>query len=157
MNSSSVKRHIALDLGTTTLTGRLLSPIGEVLVEKHRVNPQRKLGADILLRLHQAHNGEGAALQALLIEGLRDLIAGLLDRADCTSDDIASVVAAGNPGISCLLRNLPVSSLLFPPHKPPYKDLTNVPTTTIDLGLAVPLELFPLISGFVGGDCGVFS
>lgn len=72
--------------------------------------------------------------------------------ADCTSDDIDSVAAAGNSGMSCLLRKLPVSSLLFPPHKPPYRKLVQIPAGTIDLGLAVPLNLFPLISGFVGGD-----
>ncbi len=152
MDSFPKKRYIALDLGTTTLTGRLLDPSGELLAEKQIVNPQRELGADILMRLQQAYNGEGERLQTLLIEGLRRLIAELLDRADCHPDNIVSVVAAGNSGISCLLRNLPVGPLLFPPHKPPYKELVSIPTTTIDLGLRVPLSLFPLISGFVGGD-----
>ncbi len=152
MNSSSTRLHLAIDLGTSTLTGRLLSSTGEVLSEKPCANPQRELAADILQRLQLAHNGQAERLHSLLIEGLRDLIAGLLDMADCTSDDIDSVAAAGNSGMSCLLRKLPVSSLLFPPHKPPYRKLVQIPAGTIDLGLAVPLNLFPLISGFVGGD-----
>ncbi len=147
-----MNRHIALDLGTTTLAGRLLAPTGEVLVETQVVNPQRKHGADILVRLQQSHDGDGEELQALLIGGLCSLVTELIDKADCTPDDVTSVVAAGNPGISCLLRNLSVSSLLFPPHKPPYKELTRISVDEIDLGLSSPLELFPLASGFVGGD-----
>ncbi len=152
MNPLSKKQQITIDLGTTTLAGRLLGADGEVLAEKQIANPQRERGADILLRLQQAHDGDGAGLQALLVDGLRSLIEELLDRSDCTSDDISSVVAAGNPGMSCLLRNLPVSSLLFPPHKPPYKELCHIPVNEIDFGLSVPLQIFPLISGFVGGD-----
>ncbi len=152
MKTSSTKRHIALDLGTTTLAGRLLGPAGDVLVETQIVNPQRKHGTDILMRLQQAHDGGGEELQSLLISGLRSLAAELVDKADCVPDDIASVAAACNPGMSCLLRNLPVSSLLFPPHKPPYKELTRISANEIDLGLSSPLELFPLASGFVGGD-----
>ncbi len=148
----SKKRHIALDLGTTTLAGRLLSPLGEVLSETQIVNPQQERGSDILLRLQQAHDGEGAGLQSLLIDGLRRLIKELLVRSDSSSDDIVSIAIAGNPGMSCLLRNLPVSSLLFPPHKAPYKDLIHIPAREIDLGLSAPLQIFPLVSGFVGGD-----
>jgi uncharacterized 2Fe-2S/4Fe-4S cluster protein (DUF4445 family) len=152
MNFPSNKRYLALDLGTTTLAGRLSDPLGETLAEMQIANPQRLLGADILLRLQQAFDGKGKDLHALLIEGLRDLIKRLLAKSICTPSDIVAVVAAGNPGMSCLLRNLPVSSLLFPPHKPPYRELASIPVDEIDLGLSIPLEIFPLVSGFVGGD-----
>ncbi|MBE0575771.1 MAG: DUF4445 domain-containing protein [Desulfuromonadales bacterium] len=152
MNFPSNKRYLALDLGTTTLAGRLSDPVGETLAEVQIANPQRVLGADILSRLQQAFDGKGEDLQALLIEGLRDLIKQLLTKSDCEPSDIVAVVAAGNPGMSCLLRNLPVSSLLFPPHKPPYRELVSIPVDEIDLGLTAPLEIFPLVSGFVGGD-----
>jgi len=147
-----MNRHIALDLGTTTLAGRLLGPTGDMLVERQIANPQHQYGADILIRLQQAHNGAGEALQALLVSGLHSLVAELVDKSDCLSDDIASIAIAGNPGMSCLLRNLPVSSLLFPPHKAPYKELVHIPASEIDLGLSAPLQIFPLVSGFVGGD-----
>jgi uncharacterized 2Fe-2S/4Fe-4S cluster protein (DUF4445 family) len=152
MNPTPIQRHIAVDLGTTTLAGRLFSSSGEVVAEAQLVNPQRSLGADILLRLQQAHAGEGEALQTQLIEGLRTLIKKLLVSAGCCADDIVSVAAAGNPGMSSLLRNLPVTSLLFPPHKPPYHDLVHLLADEVDLGLPLSLSLFPPVSGFVGGD-----
>ncbi len=152
MNSSSIQRHIALDLGTTSLAGRLLDSTGEVLAEKQVANPQGNMGSDVLLRVQLAHDGEGTKLQALLVGGLRSLIGALVKQADCNASDIASVVAAGNPAMSCLLRNLPVSLLLFPPHKAPYKNLAHIPVGEIDLGLFVSLDLLPPVSGFVGGD-----
>jgi len=152
MPSVQAKRHITLDLGTTTLAGQLLADSGDVLVMAQVPNPQRALGADILTRLEKAHQGEGRSLQTLLVEGLQTLIDQLLAAAGCCHDEIASAAAAGNPGMSCLLRNLSVTPLLFPPHKPACRDLAQIPFREVDLGLSVPLQLFPLVSGFIGGD-----
>jgi len=144
--------HIALDLGTTTLSGRLLSPDGVQLAEERIDNPQRIMGTDILARLQKAHEGGGKRLQTLLASAIRELVASLAARGGCSADAIVGAAAAGNPGISCLLRNLPVTSLLFPPHKAPDKTLVRLTPDSVDLGLAVPVDLFPLVSGFVGGD-----
>ncbi len=147
-----MKRLIALDLGTTTLAGRLLSASGELLSERQIANPQRLEGADILARLQKAHDDGGEKLQKLLVDALRSLVADLLVDADCKAEEVVSLAAAGNPGMSCLLQKLPVSSLLSPPHKPPYKGLLHVPVSELDLGVPPSLELFPLAAGFVGGD-----
>jgi uncharacterized 2Fe-2S/4Fe-4S cluster protein (DUF4445 family) len=143
---------LVFDLGTTSLAGRVLNSTGQVVAEAQVANPQREAGADILQRLQLAHEGYGGRLQELLLAGLVALVDQLLDQSGSCRADIARAAAAGNPGMSCLLRNLPVSSLLFPPHKPPYKGLICLPVSEADLGLQVPLELFPLVSGFVGGD-----
>ena len=83
---------IALDLGTTTLAGRLFNSAGEVIVEQQVVNPQRKHGADILVRLQQAHDGDGEELQSLLVSGLRSLVTELIDKAGCTADDVTHLL-----------------------------------------------------------------
>ncbi len=147
-----MRAELALDLGTTTLAGRLLGPAGEILAEAQLANPQRALAADILLRLQLAHGGDSKRLQALLIDGLRRLIKQLCQAAGCPSEEVIASAAAGNPGMSCLLQALPVSALLFPPHKPPYKELVHISVDEMDLGLSVPLQIFPPVSGFVGGD-----
>ena len=72
-----MKRFVVLDLGTTTLAGRLLSVSGEILAEKQVANPQREEGADILVRLQKAHDDGGERLQSLLVNALRLLIAEL--------------------------------------------------------------------------------
>lgn len=152
MDVSVKERFIALDLGTTTLAGRLLTPSGDILAAVQLANPQRREGDDILLRLQKAHAGAGERLHSLLVDGLRELVAGLLHGAGCCPGNVTRVVAAGNPGMTCLLSKLPVAGLLFPPHKPPCTAMTRLPRETVDLNLPVPLEVFPAVSGFVGGD-----
>ena len=143
---------LALDLGTTSLVGRLLSADGSVLAESRVTNPQRPFGADILTRLQRANEGAGDQLRQALVEGVRSLIAGLLAQAGCQPAKIGAFAAAGNPGICHLLLGLPVTTLIFPPHRSPLTTLTTLPAAAIDFGLPAPLQLFPAVSGFVGGD-----
>lgn len=147
-------RHcfLALDLGTTTLVGRLLATDRTLLAEMRLGNPQRSLGTDILTRLQRAHEGGGEELQRLLGGGVRTLVANLLDQAGRRPDDVTGAAAAGNPGICHLLTRLPVERLLFPPHRSALMELTDLPPAAIDLDLPVPLQLFPAVTGFVGGD-----
>ena len=144
--------RLVLDLGTTTLAGRLLGADGALLAEARAANPQRSLGADILIRLQHAYEGGGAELQQLLVTGVRSLVADLLERGGVPAAAAVAAAAAGNPGICHLLCQLPVKGLIFPPHRSPLTHLTLLPPDAPDLGLAVPLQLFPALSGFAGGD-----
>ncbi len=147
---------LALDLGTTTLAGRLLDTDGRVLAEARLLNPQAVLGTDIMRRLEHALDGSGDRLQVLLRDGLRELVGLLLQQGGLQPADIGAAAAAGNPGIVYLLRRLPVSSILFPPHRPSCREAVYLSCEQLDLGLSVPLYLFPLVSGYVGGDLVAF-
>lgn len=147
---------LALDLGTTTLAGRLLDPEGAVLAEAKRPNPQRALGSDIIRRLEAALRGEGGRLQRLLAEGVEALLAELLAVSGAPRSAITAAAAAGNPGICCLLRGLPAGPILFPPHRPRERQGVLLEPATLGLDLPVPLYLFPLVSGYVGGDLVAF-
>jgi len=152
--SSLIAQHcfLALDLGTTSLVGQLVGADRSILAELSVANPQRTLGADILTRLQRAQEGAGAELQRLLLDGVRELVGKLLLATGLAADRIVAAAAAGNPGITHLLRRLPVEQLLFPPHKPADKQLAGLPPDLADLGLSVPLQVLPAVSGFVGGD-----
>lgn len=150
--AGTVPLRLALDLGTTTLAGRLLAGDGAVLAEGRTANPQRALGADILTRLQRADAGAAAELQRLLVDGIRTLVADLLASAGRQAADIVAAAAAGNPGVSHLLCRLPAKPLLFPPYRTTLTELTVLAALAPDLDLAVPLQLFPAVSGFVGGD-----
>lgn len=141
---------LALDLGTTTLCGRLLNGEGETLAEGKVPNPQRPLGADIIRRLEVALAGEGERLQALLVDGIAALLGDLLTAAKVEREEITAAAVAANPGITALLCGDDVHPILFPPHRP-----KNLRLRTLDLPalrLPVPLIVFPLLSGYVGGD-----
>jgi uncharacterized 2Fe-2S/4Fe-4S cluster protein (DUF4445 family) len=151
-------RHcqLALDLGTTTLAGRLLAGDGAVLAEATLSNPQRDMGADILRRLEAALQGEGSNLQRLLVEGCNALIAELLRQSGLGRADLTAAAAAGNTAISHLLCNLPVEAILFPPHRPRQRHGDYLDPVPPGLDLPIPLYLFPAVSGYVGGDTVAF-
>lgn len=142
--------HLALDLGTTTLAGRLLDEQGQMLAEGKVANPQRALGADIVRRLEAALAGEGERLQALLVDGIAALLDDLLRAAGAGRESIGAAAAAANPGVTALLGGDDVRPILFPPHRP--RNLLLRSLALPGLQLPVPLTLFPGLSGYVGGD-----
>lgn len=139
---------LALDLGTTTLAGRLFSADGHLCAEATIFNPQGHYGADVLRRMEASLSGESQALQLALQRGMDDLLTSLLDQCQAHRSSIVRAAAACNTAISCLLQGLPVESLLYPPHRPP----ANLSTWLHLDFLPVPLFLFPPVSGYVGGD-----
>lgn len=139
---------LALDLGTTTLCGRLLDERGRVLAEHTLFNPQGPFGRDVIRRLEVAHAGQGEALRLALEEGIRQLVSTLVSLAGVPVESIVRAAAAGNSAICTLLQQLPVASLLFPPHRPAEKSSQSLRVAP----LKVPVFLFPLVSGYVGGD-----
>jgi len=139
---------LALDLGTTTLAGRLLNRAGEVCAEATLFNPQAQHGADVLRRMEAALAGAAAELQHDLHHGIESLVDTLLRQCQGQRENIVSAAAAGNPAVSCLLQGLAVDKLLYPPHRPPSLAATELTLPC----LPVPLFLFPLVSGYVGGD-----
>jgi len=139
---------LALDLGTTTLAGRLFSADGNLCAEATLFNPQGSFGADVLRRMEASLAGDGDALQSALQRGIDELVSLLLLQCQAERSSIVRAAAAGNPAICCLLQGLPVQSLLYPPHRPPADTLSWL---HLDC-LPVPLFLFPPVSGYVGGD-----
>ncbi len=147
-NQADDELLLAIDLGTTTLAGRLLTATGEVCAETTLFNPQGQYGADVLRRMEAALAGESVALQQALQAGITTLVSDLLQQCGGQRRNIIRAAAAGNPAISCLLQGLPVKKLLYPPHRPPQSAAIEL---SLDC-LPVPLLLFPLVSGYVGGD-----
>ena len=142
--------RLALDLGTTTLAGRLLDAQGQTLAEGKVANPQRLLGSDIIRRLEAALAGEGERLQNLLIGGIATLLDDLLRAAGAERQQIAAAALAANPGVTALLCGDDIHPILFPPHRPRNLSLRSLAFPALQL--PVPLTVFPLLSGYVGGD-----
>ncbi|PLX99702.1 MAG: hypothetical protein C0624_13305 [Desulfuromonas sp.] len=138
---------LAIDLGTTSLAGRLFGTEGALGAAAQLGNSQVVFGGDIISRLEQARSGQGEHLRQLLTADIEKLVTQLAGDA---SGSVPSLAAAGNPAICHLLLNLPVDSLLFPPHKP-LESLGRI-VAPEETGLPFPLYLFPLVSGYLGGD-----
>ncbi len=144
--------RLGLDLGTTSLAGKLWDAQGQLLAEATEVNPQQRLGDDVIQRMEAALTGSGTQLQQLLVEGINRLTEKLLLQADCQLEQLSAAAAAANPAISHLLVGQPVAQILYPPHRCAYTAGESLEPSYSRLILPVPLYLLPLVSGYVGGD-----
>ncbi|MCA1797547.1 MAG: ASKHA domain-containing protein [Geobacteraceae bacterium] len=143
------KLMFALDMGTTTLTGQLLDQNGSIRARATVFNPQQEFGPDIIRRLEHASTPEGRQqLRDALMRGTADILALLCKNARVQASTIHRAVAAGNSGITILARGGDGASLLRPPYRPDSCAGVNLSVPELE----VPLYLFPLVGGYVGGD-----
>jgi len=140
--------HVGLDLGTTSLVALRVCPADGSRRILEIANTQFTFGYDVISRMERAMAGEGALLQEVLVEGVEKLLKG----AGCCQyfPSNVQVVVAANPAISYLLTGKPVEDILFPPHRPSENFGSFIPQE--ETGLSFPIFLFPMVSGYVGGD-----
>lgn len=147
----------AVDIGTTTL-GAYLADLreGRVLAAAAAVNPQRPYGEDVISRI--AFAGEALhgveTLQRLVVEAVNYLIERLLATAGGDVQDLDEVVVAGNTTMERLFAGFHPHTLGVSPYLPILRPAMEF--RAADLGLrmapAANVYLFPVVSGFVGGD-----
>ena len=117
---------LAVDLGTTSLEWRLLSPRDQgfrVLWQGKAVNPQMGAGSDVVSRLSFAAAPEGRArLSALTREALRSLVEQSLAvmRAYGLSGGDLTLCLAANTAMTAITLGLDTTSLASAPYSLPY-------------------------------------
>ncbi len=148
--------HLALDLGTTSLAGALLTNDGERLAVGQLPNLQKRYGSDVIRRLEAARAGRGEELQTLQVDTIDALVRELCTRAGVERSAITTAAAAANPAITTLLRNLSPDPILFPPYRPSSVSAVEFDLQAVGLVGIPSLFLFPLVNGFVGGDLIAF-
>jgi uncharacterized 2Fe-2S/4Fe-4S cluster protein (DUF4445 family) len=148
--------HLALDLGTTSLAGILLTSEGVRLAQGQRLNPQNKFGSDVIRRLEAARAGNGDELQTLQLSAIDALVTDLCAQAAVNRSSIKTAAAAANPAMTTLLCKRPGDPILFPPYRPVDVSAVNFDLQAAGLKGLPSLFLFPLVNGFVGGDLIAF-
>lgn len=139
----------ALDMGTTTLAGQLVDQKGHIRAHASIFNPQQAFGRDIIRRLEYAVTPGGRKeLRDTLISGVAEVLDHLCKDTGVKATAVTRAVAAGNSGISVLARGADARALLRPPYRPDSCTGVNLDVP----GMEVPLYLFPLVGGYVGGD-----
>ena len=148
---------LAVDLGTTTIAAYLCDlNQGQVLATAGMANPQRRYGEDVISRIaHAGQVGEQTEeLHHLAAKGINDLIARITGQAGREADDIDALCLVGNTTMQQLFLGMSPRSLGVFPYLPVAKSAQT--TTAGDLGLALDpgavVRVFPVASGFIGGD-----
>lgn len=148
---------VAIDIGTTTLAAYLCDlKSGALLASAASVNPQRRYGEDVIRRISMADE-EPSGLQKLhdlVINGINHLTARCLSQVEASLSDIDEFTLVGNTTMESILAKIHPHGLGVSPYLPVQR--SGLSMRAVDIGLAgnpgTHVYLFPVISGFVGGD-----
>jgi uncharacterized 2Fe-2S/4Fe-4S cluster protein (DUF4445 family) len=147
---------LAVDVGTTTLVASLLDlEDGRELSTVGALNPQTRLGHDVLSRIQVGSEPAGLAeLHRLLADELNRMSAEALRRAGAHEDELQEIVLAGNTAMLHLAARLDPRSLGKYPYTPALRGGTRHPASELGLRAAPEATVYlpPVFDGFVGAD-----
>ncbi len=155
LNASFKQIGAAIDIGTTTLAIRLLSPLGEILAEGGMANPQASFGADVISRMESHLAGNGAELADTIRSAIDRMLADLCKGIGRDPSEIDGLVITGNTVMLYLLTNTTPEPLSHAPFTLTRDFGEAMSAKTLGLSSAAPdaeVYLAPCISAFVGGD-----
>lgn len=148
---------LAIDLGTTTLAAYLCDlKSGQILDTAASMNPQRRYGEDVISRIGFCHERPDGLkiMHELIIEALNYLIKRCLDNIGASKEDVDALSVVGNTTMGHMFAGLNPSSLGRAPYLPLARKMPAIRARDLGLDLhpGADVYLFPVVSGFVGGD-----
>ena len=148
---------IAIDIGTTTVTGALLDlSTGKVIAKASRGNGQIRYGADVINRIIQQGRPGGVEKlrSAVREETVVPVIRTMVKTAGLEEKDITRLVIAGNTTMEHLFVGADGASIRLEPYIPEFLELHG--KTAADIGLPAapdaPVIFAPNVGSYVGGD-----
>jgi len=152
-----VSLGLAVDMGTTTLAAYLCDlQSGEILASAASVNPQRRYGEDVISRIAVADKREDglAILHQLIVDGINYLLRRCVEQIEASPEDVDETTLVGNTTMERIFIGFHPHGLGVSPYLPVLSSPRNLRAEEVGLGLnpGTNLYLFPVISGFVGGD-----
>ena len=147
----------ALDIGTTSIVLFLCDlETSEIRAVRTASNRQAAYGEDVISRMTHIQRDTAMLieLQSLLVNGINEMIAGAAREAGIDPDDILDVAAAGNPAMQHILLGVNPEPLGRGPYMPLWSGGSDVEARSVGLDLprGVRLYVFPMASGYIGGD-----
>jgi uncharacterized 2Fe-2S/4Fe-4S cluster protein (DUF4445 family) len=147
----------AFDIGTTTIAAYLCDlKSGKILTSRAVVNPQRQFGEDVISRIAAVREDKTnlEKLKKLVTKAMNDLIKSCLETKNMVKADIDEIMVVGNTTMEHIIGGLNPESLGVYPYTPGTYSSVLLKAVDMDLNLLpeVPVYIFPVISGFLGGD-----
>ena len=148
---------LAVDIGTTTVTGTLINAeTGALLARASAGNGQIRYGADVINRIIESTRPGGSERlrKAVVEETLVPLINSLCREAGLSMERIYRVCIAGNTTMSHLLLGLYADPVRMEPFIPSFFRCKQIRAADVipGLNLAAGLILAPNVGSYVGGD-----
>jgi uncharacterized 2Fe-2S/4Fe-4S cluster protein (DUF4445 family) len=148
---------LAFDIGSTTVAAHLCDlSSGNVVVSGGRMNPQIRLGEDLMSRVSYVmlHPGGERELTRAIHEALAGLAAETAKEAGIALTDICEVTFAGNPIMHHLALGLDPTELGVAPFALTVDASFEAPARELGLEIAPGAYAFalPCIGGHVGAD-----
>ena len=146
---------VAVDLGTTTYVIRIIDlKSKETLLEHSFINPQEKIGADILTRIHFATNKGVKELQNLIVDDINIRLKEMCDSLNRSVKDVFNMAVAGNTTMTHLFLGIDPKWIIREPYIPAVNeiDLIKAKDINIDLSPNSRIFCFPNIGSYFGGD-----
>ena len=155
---------LAVDIGTTSIAVYLCDfHTGEILATAGMLNPQQRFGEDVMSRIaYASREPEGLAqLNSLVVRGVNSLLGVCLEKARIDRKDVDEVTVVGNPTMQQIFAGFHPHNLGAAPFTPFRRSAINMRAADVgcDLNPGTNVYLFPVVSGFIGGDIlgGVLS
>ena len=129
---------------------------GRVVASGASANPQRRFGEDVISRI--AHAGKDAGnvevLRKLVVDAVSDLAGQCVNQVSALPQDIDEVSIVGNTTMEQLFYGAHPYSLGTAPFLPLTRNPVRLRARDVGLSLSpgTPVYVFPVVSGFVGGD-----
>lgn len=148
---------LALDIGTTTLSGALVDLItGELMGVRDMPNSQMAYGRDILSRIsYTVENPVGLALlQEKVGQDINALIADLIGDLEIMGEDILEMTVVGNPVMLHLFLGMDPRSLGRSPYMGLFRSglVLRSGYMNFDINPGGRIFILPQIAGFLGAD-----
>lgn len=147
---------LAIDLGSSTVVFRLMDlSNGKAVDEVSFHNPQIEIGADILTRIHFAHQEGGLKkMQSLLIERFNREIDLLAGKNAVSVNSIVGISIAGNTTMTHLFLGLDPYWICREPYIPAINKSEIIRASELGLGInpLAPVLIFPNVGSYFGGD-----
>ncbi|SDO41257.1 ASKHA domain-containing protein [Desulforhopalus singaporensis] len=147
---------LALDIGTTTMTGHLIDlNNGQSIDEYTAYNAQVSSGEDVISRIIYSQRSNGLKyLQEQAVKTINSIIEAICKSQIIRPSDIHYIMAAGNTVMAHLLLGLESKFIREAPYVPGISHFPLVKAASLGI-LAHPsvrLFLYPCVASYVGGD-----
>jgi len=143
---------IAVDLGTTTIVAQLVDlSSAKVLAVETMLNPQLKLGADLISRIQACLDGHAPEMTHIIRSSIGTMIRLLLKKHDVA---LSKMVLVGNTVMQLIFSGCDVSPLSCYPFHTDNLGLKifNPKELGWDFSMKENVQFYPSVGSFVGSD-----